>query len=491
MDSTFKVGDRVVALEDYDSGVKRGKTYTVTGVRAAGSPERNGMIELGEATGGIFGSRLKLVETKQEEAVQKIKVGDTVEVIDTSGGHGKKLGETFKVKAIEHDRYSSKELIVLDDPTRARTAAYAERFKVVQPKPEKVKSQKITVDQVQVGDEIVAFRHSSGVETRRKGVVGSIEGGKGRTKEGNILTHFYTKAAGEVIADHIYLLNRPEPKKPEIENGVYWVTEEGHHASPWKVTVTNEKAEWETKDGKYVYGTYENLVAVKSGKYESGPVASTKFHTEEPVKTLADGIYTVQWRDALESGGTYYWVVKGGKYWESRDLEYAKGMPHSGISTDGNWFKDTVAGDTSLTVPVPYVEPKGFDALDKTKTYLLRDHRVDRTPLDWYLAFKDGAWKYGSKWDITTTAGSFEDWFTKGTSSWDKPVECVEPKLTTEDLVGKKYRHENGLDYKVTAKGNVKLRYSDRTTRTDSWDRMGVTTKDLLRYIESGEAVEI
>ena len=248
------------------------------------------------------------------------------------------------------------------------------------------KSQKISIEEVQVGDEIVSFRNSSGVETRRKGVVGKIVEGVARTNEGNILTHFYNSGGGIYPAHHVYLLNRPEPKKPEIDDGVYWVRRNEAKSSNtiYRVEVATGRAGFFLPNGERTSGDYGLLVRTKNGL-----VSHLDFHTEDPT-------------------------------------------------------------------------PKGFDALDKTKTYFLKDIRKDGYPVDWYLAFKEGTWKYGTKDDISTTAGVFEKYFTEGTDAWEKPVEWVEPELTDLEkferagYVGKKF--DGGPIYKVTRKGNVKYK---------------------------------
>lgn len=419
----FEVGQRVKVLVDKAFNGKRGmlgregavldnasSSDVVTYVKLDGANTDERAVFGKRMACEVFGNEhLELVEAKEEENMQEIKVGDTVEVIDTSGGHGKKLGETFKVKAIEQDRYSFKTLIVLDDPSRARTAAYAERFKVVQPKPSKAKSRKISIDEVQVGDEIVAFRNSSGVETRRKGVVGKIVDGVARTEQGNILTHFYNSAGGIYPAHHVYLLNRPEPKKPEIEDGVYYVTSTMKNVGPWQVTVSNEVAVWKYgKDWQHqAKGAYELLLETMHGKN------AYTFHTEDPT-------------------------------------------------------------------------PKGFDALDKSKTYFLKSEAGD---FDWYLAYVDGSWKYGYKGNPNTYAYGFERQFTEGTSSWEKPVERVEPELTDLEkfeqagYVGKKFR--GWATYKVTRKGNVKY-LSD-----GYWNNSDHNADTFIKAVEGGRFIEI
>lgn len=440
----FVEGQRVKVLVDEAYSTERGQlgregtvlhndetSYAVTYVKMDGNNTDERHVHDERTACEVFGNEhLELVKQEEkEESVQKIKVGDTVKVIDTSGGHGKKLGETFKVKAIEHEHYSSKELIVLDDPSRARCAAYAERFKVVRAKPAKAKSQKITVDELLVGDETVAFFEQNGIEYRQKGIVGFLNAdGKPCTTEGNFLCH-HNQNVWATPSDSIYLLNRPEPKKPEIADGFYWVTEEGHHASPWKVTVANEKAEWETNEGRHVYGTYENLVAVKSGKYEMGtPV--TKFHTEEPVKTLEDGIYTVQWRDSSDGWSTYYWVFKGGKAYEHSSLETARRKAdNGGWEVSEHWVKQTVAGDSRLTVPVPYVESK-----------------PELTDLE---------------------------------------------KFEQAGLIGTRYRDScnKHLQWKVTAKGNIKGKHLN--VAGDVWEKVSFGFDTLQKYVAEGILVKI
>lgn len=386
----FEVGQKVRAKEN-SLDIPIGEVGTVTEVNTRVYPVRVKFPSGRKHPGSLFLADEIEAINKQEESVQQIKVGDTVEVIDLAGGHHKQLGEKFKVKAVEPGLATS-DIIVLEDPTRLRTAAYAYRFEVVQPKPAKTKSQEILLHEVQAGDELVCFINYQGVELRKKGVAhAKSPSGQWHTEGGANLTYFAVPVSAP--ARHIYLLNRPEPKKPEIESGVYWVTEEGHASSPWTVTVKDEEAVWVAADGKPCTVGYKDLVIIKSGKYADGKVcAVTKFHTEDPT-------------------------------------------------------------------------PKGFAALDKTKTYLLKDKRAGGYRRDWYLAFKDGKWKYGSKGVISTTAGGFEDDFTEGTNAWDKPVEYIVPPLTDLErferagYVGKKF--DGGTIYKVTRKGKVKYKAAE------------------------------
>lgn len=301
--------------------------YTIAYVRMDGYNTDRRYVRGEHVACEVFGND-QLEFIKQEENMSEIKAGDYVKLV-TDGGYedcGFVVGGTYKVVEVASPR-----LVYLEAPEGAQGAlAFLVPSEAVkaEPKPAKAKSQKITVDQVQVGDGIVAFFDNEGAEIRIKGVAHHKDSdGDWLTEGGGFLTY-----EGGLDIEAIYLLNRPEPKKPEILDGVYWVTEEGHKASPWKVTVANEKAEWKTNDGKHVYGTYENLVAVKSGKYETGtPV--TKFHTTDPTppkeltdleKFVREDYVGARFRSPL-TGLTYKVTAKGkvkGRYLHLEDDEW-------------------------------------------------------------------------------------------------------------------------------------------------------------------------
>lgn len=336
-------------------------------------------------------NQLKVVEAKGEENMQKFDVGDLVEVIQEGLGGPEQGTQTHIIYGPDGGGCYGVPWERGHDGSGKFPKGLkgfwidADGLKLI--KPAKAKSQKISIEEVQVGDEIVTFASRFGVEVRRKGVVARITpNGRVITSEGANLGHNFDEFGQLADVEHVYLLNRPEPKKPEIEDGVYWVRRNEAKSSNtiYRVEVATGRAGFFLPNGERTSGDYGLLVRTKNGL-----VSHLDFHTEDPT-------------------------------------------------------------------------PKGFDALDKTKMYFLKDNRGSNYPLDWYLAFKDGIWKYGNKDEISTTAGGFEKYFTEGTDAWEKPVEWVEPELTDLEkferagYVGKKF--DGGPIYKVTRKGNVKYK---------------------------------
>lgn len=497
--SAFKVGDRVVALEDYSYDVKKGETYTVRSVENSNVEDTNGMIALEGSTDGIFGMRLKLAETRQEEAVVQFKKGDTLEVVDAAGGHGHKVGSIVTVKAVEPNVSGRRgdDIIVLVEQgsySRGRTAAYARRFKLVeieeaaprqikvgdlvevtggvwehdplkvgdvaevlavknnhigldtngkgghggsgefgnkrgwwvtrnglklvepkaQPKPKK-QSQKITLEEVQVGDLIVAFRKLGTAEERWKDVVGSIKDGYVRSVPCAKFPRGILLASAE---SDIYLLERPEPKVPEIADGTYWVTEEGHPSSPWTVTVKDEVAKWEAADGRTPTVGYAHLLEIKSGKHaESFP--NIKFRIEKPEPTIQEQLDAlgVKPEDVylfMGSEVTYQFIGKG---------QVKVDGPY------GNFQREAQAYDVSAFDDCfELVVPKELSDLEK---------------------FEQAGY----------IGGRFK-------ASWG-----------------------SDLHYKVTAKGNIKGKHFDR--ESDTWDKVFWSFETFERKVDNGDLVKI
>lgn len=299
-------------------------------------------------------------------ALPEIKVGDTVRLL-TNGGYGQPFaaGQLHEVKDVSTGFVK---LLWKDGKTLSfyygSTAGARDEVELVVVKPkERKKADSIAFGDILVGDEIVAYSNQYKEVEIRR--------------KGTVATvqNSYVGTENEVLGwaeDTFYLINRPKPAEDPL-------------------------ADWEKE------------------------LLDPDF--------IADGTY---WVKNTESGSLWYppahWsvVVAGGKAsWTAHDAD------GSVRQTTGDNFghflaikKGTVAGREFLTED-PAVKPKtGFDALDKTKTYFLEE----RGQADgWYLAYRNNEWHYGDKGAINTAAKQYEEWFTEGTSAWEKPVEWVEP----------------------------------------------------------------
>lgn len=395
--STFKVGDRVVALEDYSFDVKEGETYTVRSVSKSYDSKSNGMIALEGSTDGIFGMRLKLAETKQEETVQQFKKGDIVEVIES--GSGVVEGQRYVVKSCET---RPRPLLT----TECGVQVFASRFKLVEPKPKK-QSSKITLEEVRVGDTLACFWNQNGVEYRQKGTVARInEHGYACTAEDNYLTHVGGSSAltFELEAEHIYLIERPEVKEPELADGTYYVTSIMEGVGPWQVTVANGVADWKYGDKwqNQAYSSYESLVQAKKGLR-----SDMVFHTEDPTPAPkpVDGMYRINEKEA-SSGFEAFWSVRDGVAYEGHTREAARSQGHP---VNVGWFKRMFAGDTHA-FNIPVLEPKTDLELHTEAGYVGNIYvRPNNTP---YKVTEEGkvmAWyKDDNKWsNISWDFGTF------------------------------------------------------------------------------------
>lgn len=353
--SEFEVGQKVRAREN-GLQIPVGEVGVVTEFHTRQYPVRVKFPSGRSQPGSLFlAQEIEAVPTKKEENMQEIKVGDKVRVVtDKYSDHNAK-GSVLEVGLLPIDRrYPIYAGLPGNDGTLGfKSGMFGwQRHELELVKPAKAKSQKISIDEVQVGDEIVSFRTSSGVETRRKGVVGKIVDGVARTIEGNILTHFYNSGGGIYPAHHVYLLNRPEPKKPEIADGVYYVTSSMAGVGPWQVTVSNEVADWKYgNDWQYqAFGTYKGLVDAKKGLG-----GDMKFHAEDP---------TPKGFDALDKTKVYFLKSESGDFdWY---LAYVDGSWKYGYKGNPNthaygFERQFTEGNSSWAKPVEWVEPELTD----------------------------------------------------------------------------------------------------------------------------------
>lgn len=152
-------------------------------------------------------------ETKQEETPVKraLKVGDKVRLL-TDGGFEDDLvaGDEATVAAVDGGLVNlSNGLTYFYNSKNA-----ADEIEPVATEKPKARSQEITLEDVHVGDTVVAFWDHNGVEYRQKGTVAEINGqGKPITSKGNFVVHAGGGRGGfGEPAEHIYLLDRPETK---------------------------------------------------------------------------------------------------------------------------------------------------------------------------------------------------------------------------------------------------------------------------------------
>lgn len=289
------------------------------------------------------------IETKQE-----IEAGDTVKVIDKVGGHGLEVGSTHTVKAVEDPEDGKFAMIVLDVPDApgTRTASYAKRFElvskaVVEAEKPKARSQEIEKHEIQKGDLIVAFWDHEGVELRRKGVAHENDGDDDwMTKEGAYLT--YDDALDS--AEHIYLIERPEPKpEPEIADGTYWARRnEAKSGNPvYRVEVSDGEAKWFLSNGLQTSGTYALLLRAKNGE-----VYHLDFHTEDPTPSKGFG--------ALDKTKTYYLKHYAGEldwYLAFEGGEWRYGNLGNIVTRAYTFEEQFTTGESAWEKPVEYVEP--------------------------------------------------------------------------------------------------------------------------------------
>jgi hypothetical protein len=233
------------------------------------------------------GFRPDRFEVMQEDGIGNYKAGDRVRILSDFYGRGfeQKMGTV--TRTILGDTWP---IFVKVDGEDSEPFYTKDELEMIVEKPNKAKSQKITLEEVQVGDLIVCFWKRYGVETRKKGTVGRIDSdGCAIAVEGNALTHnvFGSWANERTPAEHIYLLSRPEPqpepeqepladwekellgipftpKKPEIENGTYWVAQAG--IPLWRVVVKDEETTWFCMaDNEEADSDYAWLLRVKNG----------------------------------------------------------------------------------------------------------------------------------------------------------------------------------------------------------------------------------
>lgn len=522
-----------VRLKENGYGIREGRVGVITQVKEAGL-----WPYYIEVDGDVFPYSSKEFEViKQEETVNntKFKAGDIVEAIETASGVIK--GKQYTVKSV--DDTDTRPLLRLTNGD----AAFAHRFKLVEAKakPVKAKSQKINLEDVQVGDTIVAFRDSLGVECRRKGVVASIEDSVARTAEGNILSHFYNAGGSYNPPQNIFLLDRPELV---IEDGVYkFSSNDGYYTYFWSI-----------EDGKYAERTTLQGVLEATTRVDSigwlGKVFSGNTNYTVPTKLAPV--------DLLDKTKTYVAHTKAGRGVNSYYLKHIEGNWHytdkpevtSANSKLEQWSTGyLVEGNASWEKPVVY-EPEVIDTLDKSKQWEVSGSRGLNAGV---VAFIEGEWQWRSTYGafITVEKDQFNGLnlvgeyiekpkpvFENGTyyvteknfpeSLWEVNVEdekatwkplngnghvdrylnyrnlvgyktsnivTIHKDMSTLDkrqkalalgLLGNTYESTNGLAYRVTNKGNVKARFADRSQHSDGWDNTGATLDHVNRNVKSG-----
>lgn len=390
--SDFKVGDKVRSLKTTIWHTK-GEEYEVKVVEDVGSRE---MIRAGEWF--AYSEDFELVEDKQEFAV-----GDAVKVV--------------KATIVCTEDFIGQSGVVREVSAFNGNPRVEIEGRLLWHRPEGLQKvgpigQEIELEDVQVGDTIRCTWEEYGVTYTQEGEVAKVGmDGWAETEEGNYVTHNYNHGI-TTPAEHIYLIDRPEKPEPEIADGTYYVTCDMKGVGPWRVTVTDGKADWRYGEGwkNQAHGGEDTLVAVKNGKRRD-----MTFHTEDP-------------------------------------------------------------------------SPKGFDALDKDTTYFLKDRKG---PVDWYLAFLEGEWRYGNPGNIATGAGWAEDWFTTGENSWEKPVPVVLSEWEKAGVIGNRYKvkYNPTLHYKVTRKGNIKAKFVDEDS--DSWEKVSWSFAHFQDKVDKGDLVKI
>lgn len=178
-------------------------------------------------------------------------------------------------------------------------------------------------------------------------------------------------------------------------------------------------------------------------------------------------------------------------FWEKNGVEYRqKGVVARidedgwAVSEGGNFITHKYANNNGVPAEHIYLldrpTPKGFAALDKTKTYFLKNKNGI---LDWYLAYNEGRWRYGRSGDIATSAAAFERAFTSGEGDWEKPVECTpEPEV------------EDGFYRTATAKGQLYRALNNKLSVAfdgDGWQETRYIPERFIADIKAGELIRI
>lgn len=329
-------------------------------------------------------------------------------------------------------------------------------------KPERKKADAIAFEDIQIGDEIVAYSNAYvEMEQRRKGTVATVQ-------------NSYVGTKSEVLGwkeDTFYLLNRPKPVvDPDfIADGTYWVKNTRlsvfDRAAYWSVVVKSAKATWtaHVADGSVRQTTgdiFAHLLRVKQGK-----VSDREFLTEDPKPKGLDALdKTKIYHVPMKSYSTLNYFMK-----------YVDGVwmyGNNSSTPEDCWFSVEVAyleeafteGLTAWEKPVVWVEPTpkpekladGFYAVNQYIFHLTNGKAWEKnTNTDRGFYFLEDSWVR----NYIKDNGSVPVDYTP--TPQDKMVFAG---ITSED------RFEiDEFTYKVTPKGNVKLRYTDRKVCRDSW----------------------
>lgn len=263
----FPVGSEVVTTNTNRSYVKgwQGKVVQVD------AEEPTHLVSFERAVGGLWTHSydLKLVEPAKHE----FKVGDKVEVLESSTWHEVGPGEVTEVESdimrvLQPQHDNGVGFWVLPKDVRPLVEEPA-------PKTEKKKATLVDNDnKPQIGDTIVAFWENHGVEYRQKGVVARIDSdGTLATAERNHINvasgaHSYSYGG---FAPHVYIVERaPKPEPVKVDPNQKWIDAPigsiAKHTSRdfvWRKTANNE---WSllTRSGDVIRDRNDSTVGARA-----------------------------------------------------------------------------------------------------------------------------------------------------------------------------------------------------------------------------------
>lgn len=215
-----------------------------------------------------------------------------------------------------------------------------------------------------------------------------------------------------------------------------------------------------TRDGQVETAEGANLIH-NYGAYGSEIEADSIFLLHRPEPTGFD---------ALDKAKTYFIKVKSGQtgwYLGYRRGAWLCGPKVGALRTNADRFEEWfTAGKDAWEKPVEFVEPKkpvytDINTLDKAKHYEIKGARY---LLEGVIAHINGEWQWRARGGefVTVDEHGFDNLELVGEH------ECTDlEKFEAAGLIGARFRSGSGsIEYKVTKKGNVKGKFTDRE---DSW----------------------
>ena len=529
-----------VRIKENGLGVKVGSLGTVTDVPDYGSRFAARIRPVGGTNRGslYYDHEFEVIEpNKQEETVNntKFKAGDIVEAIETASGVTK--GKQYTVQSVYAT--DGQPLLRLS----SSTAAFARRIKLVEAKakPVKATSQKINLEDVQKGDLIVAFNEFGGVEHRSKGVADHKNwAGEWFAVDSGCLTR-----PDDRTAENIFLLDRPELV---IEDGVYkfsqkdgmgnwyWAIEGGKYAERvtlkgvLEATTHVDSTGW-VKDvfsGNTNYTVPTKLAPVdlldKTKTYVAHSKADlnvtpyylkhvgSKWHyTSKPEVTSGNGVvdgwvigYLVEGNASWEKPVVYepevidtldkskQWEVSGSRGLNAGVVAFIEGewqwrLTYGAfITVEKDQFKGLTLVGEYIEKPKPVFENGTYYVTEKNFPKSLWEVNVEDEKADWKPLHRDGQVAgYLNHSDLVHYKTSNIVTIHKDMTTLDK-----RQKALALGLLGNTYESTSGIDYRVTNKGNVKARFTDRSQHDDGWDSVSLTLLDLADWVKTGKATK-